>query len=65
MTTSILLHWLMLIAQYFIIVVYGYGPRLSWVVFVAMLITLAVVYVWRLLGGVWRQPERLARVMLE
>ena len=65
MTVSISLHWLMLIAQYFIIVVYGYGPRLSWAVFVAMLILIALVYLWRLLGGVWREPERLARVMQE
>ncbi len=65
MTTSILLHWLMVVAQYFIIIVYDAGPRLSWVAFVIMLISLAACYLWRLLGGVWRQPERLARVMQE
>ena len=65
MVTSISLHWLMLIAQYFIIIVYDYGPRLSWVVFVLMIILLAVVYLGRLYGGVWREPERLARVMQE
>ena len=65
MITSISIHWLMLIAQYFTIVVYGYGPLVSWWVFVAMLLSLALVYLWRLLGGTWRQPERLARVMLE
>ena len=65
MTASILLHWLMVIAQYFIIVVYDAGPRLSWVAFVLMLISLALVFLWRLLSGVWRQPERLARVMQE
>ena len=65
MVTSISLHWLMLIAQYFIIIVYDYGPRLSWVVFVLMIILLAVLYLGRLYGGVWREPERLARVMQE
>jgi len=65
MTVSISLHWLMLLAQYFIIVVFDLGPRLSWSVFVLMLILIAATYLWRLLGGVWRQPERLARVMQE
>lgn len=65
MLTSISLHWLMLIAQYFIIIVYDYGPRLSWVVFVLMIIVIAVVYLGRLYSGVWREPERLARVMEE
>ena len=65
MVTSISLHWLMLLAQYFIIIVYDYGPRLSWVVFVLMIILLAAVYLGRLYGGVWREPERLARVMQE
>ncbi len=65
MTTSILLHWVMVVAQYYIIIVYDAGPRLSWVAFVIMILTLAVCYVWRLVGGVWRQPERLAKVMQE
>jgi MATE family multidrug resistance protein len=65
MITSITLHWLMLIAQYFIIVVYELSPRLSWVVFVLMIIMIAVVYLWRLLSGVWREQERLDRVMQE
>ena len=65
MTVSIVLHWLMVVAQYFIIIVYDAGPRLSWVAFVIMILMLASCYIWRLLGGVWRQPERLARVMQE
>ena len=65
MITSILVHWLMLIAQYFVIVVYEYGPRVSWWVFVAMLITLAFLYLGRLFGSTWREPARLARVMHE
>jgi hypothetical protein len=34
-------------------------------VFVAMLISLALLYLGRLLGGRWRRPERLERVMQE
>lgn len=65
MITSISVHWLMLLAQYFVIVVYDYGPRVSWWVFVSMLISLAMIYLGRLLRGTWRQPERLARAMRE
>ncbi|MEH6593287.1 MAG: MATE family efflux transporter [Halioglobus sp.] len=65
MITSVTVHLLMLIAQYFIIMVYDFGPIVSWWTFVAMLISLAAMYLWRLLGGVWRQPDRLARVLAE
>lgn len=65
MVTSISLHWLMLIAQYLIIVVYGLGPKISWLALVAMIIVIAAVYLGRLYGGVWREPERLAQVMRE
>ncbi|MCB1689070.1 MAG: MATE family efflux transporter [Halioglobus sp.] len=65
MITSITVHWLMLVAQYFVIVVFGYGPRVSWWVFVSMLITLASLYLVRLFGSTWREPARLARVMSE
>tara|TARA_R110000823_G_scaffold130015_17_gene258077 strand:+ start:9746 stop:11119 length:1374 start_codon:yes stop_codon:yes gene_type:complete len=65
MFTSVSVHCLMLLVQYLVIVVYGLGPMVSWWVFVAMLISLAVLYVRRLAGGVWRRPERLARVMGE
>ncbi|PIE36902.1 MAG: hypothetical protein CSA53_07585 [Gammaproteobacteria bacterium] len=65
MVASISLHVLMVIAQYFMIMVYQVSPITSWWCFVAMLISLAVTYLWRLLGGKWRGPERLARVMVE
>ena len=55
----------MLAAQYLVIIVFDCGPRLSWWVFVGMLLTLAALYLLRLLGGAWRSPERLARVMAE
>jgi MATE family multidrug resistance protein len=65
MVTSVSLHWLMLAAQYYVIVVRRLEPLVSWWVFVAMLLCLALAYLWRLLGGRWRQPERLAGVMRE
>ena len=65
MVVSISLHWLMLIAQYLMIIVYEVEPVVSWWGFVAMILVLTVIYSARLLGGVWRQPERLARVMEE
>jgi MATE family, multidrug efflux pump len=65
MITSISVHWLMLLVQYCVIVVYDFGPRVSWWVFVAMLIVLALLYLSRLFGGTWRAPDRLARVMNE
>jgi MATE family multidrug resistance protein len=65
MFTSTSVHWLMLIAQYFVIVKWRAGPLVSWWVFVVMLISLAFIYAARLFRGRWRQPERLARVMRE
>lgn len=65
MITSVSVHFLMLLAQYFVIVVYEYGPRVSWWVFVVTLISLAVIYLWRLFGSTWREPARLAQVMRE
>lgn len=65
MITSISIHLLMLLAQYFVIVVFEYGPRVSWWVFVVMLISLAFIYLGRLFGGTWREPARLAQVMRE
>ena len=65
MFTSTSLHWLMLIAQYFVIVRWRLDPLVSWWVFVVMLLAIAACYAMRLYGGRWRQPERLARVMQE
>ena len=65
MITSVSVHFLMLLAQYFVIVVYEYGPRVSWWVFVVTLISLALIYLGRLFGSTWREPDRLAQVMRE
>ncbi|WP_238946848.1 MATE family efflux transporter [Seongchinamella unica] len=65
MWTSTTLHWAMLLAQYFVIIVWELDPLVSWWVFVAMLLAIAACYWVRLYRGRWRQPERLARVMQE
>ena len=65
MIASVILHWAMLVAQYYIILVWEYGPRVSWLAFCALIFAIAVVYVWRLQSGIWRDPERLKLVMAE
>lgn len=65
MLTSIALHWVMVVAQYYAIVVLELDPLVSWWILVAMILSLALAYLWRLLGGRWREPERLAGVMRE
>ena len=65
MMTSVSLHWAMLIAQYFIIRVYEYGPRVSWMTFVLMILSIAGVYYYRLKYEKWRDPEVLKLVMEE
>lgn len=65
MITSVSLHWAMLVAQIIVIKVLELGPKASWVVFVAMIFTIAVVYLWRINGQQWRRPEVLARVLAE
>lgn len=65
MFASTSLHWIMLIAQYFVIVRWQLDPLVSWWVFVVMLLSIAFAYALRLFGGRWRRPERLARVMQE
>ena len=65
MVASVTLHWAMLVAQFFIIRVFGFSPKVSWLAFVMMILAIAVVYALRLKGGRWRDPEALERVMAE
>ncbi|MFT5691295.1 MAG: MATE family multidrug resistance protein [Oceanicoccus sp.] len=65
MVASVSLHWVMLIVQYAVIKVFEYGPKASWVIFVCMIISLAAVFVLRLTGQKWRDPETLRQVMAE
>ncbi len=65
MYTSVSLHWFMLVTQFFIIKVFDFGPRASWIGFVVMIMTISLVFVLRLAGNRWRDPERLRVVMAE
>jgi MATE family multidrug resistance protein len=65
MLTSISLHWLMVVAQYYVVVVLKLEPLVSWWILVGMILSVALAYMWRLLGGRWRHPDRLAAVMRE
>ena len=65
MFASVSLHWIMLVAQYFIIRVFEWGPKASWLAFVALILAIAVVFVMRLYSGKWRDPEALRQVMAE
>jgi MATE family multidrug resistance protein len=64
MSASVMLHWLMLGLQYYFIVVAGYGPKLSWWIFVGMILLIVMVFLWRLQSHAWRTTERLEQVML-
>jgi MATE family multidrug resistance protein len=65
MWASVLIHWFMLLVQYFVIKVWDLGSRISWMVFVFMILATAVMYMIRLSGNKWRTEEALARVMAE
>ncbi|MCP5093060.1 MAG: MATE family efflux transporter, partial [Gammaproteobacteria bacterium] len=55
----------MLVAQFFIIRVFQFSPKVSWVVLVALVFAIALVYALRLKSGRWRDPAVLDRVMAE
>lgn len=65
MYASVSMHWIMLVAQYFIIKVFDFGPKASWVAFVCMILAISFVFTARLRGGRWRDPEKLKKVMSE
>ena len=65
MWASVLIHWLMLLVQYFVIKVWELGPKVSWVVFVSMILVTAIMYMLRLASSRWRTPEAFARIMSE
>ena len=65
MYVSVALHWLMLVAEFFIIRVYELGPRVAWIAFCVMIFAIAVVFLWRLYGNRWRAAEALEMVMAE
>ncbi|MBT8101162.1 MAG: MATE family efflux transporter [Gammaproteobacteria bacterium] len=65
MVASVSLHWAMLVAQFFVIRVFEFSPRVSWLGFCALVIAIALVYSLRLIGGRWRDADTLEKVMAE
>ncbi len=65
MVASVSLHWAMLVAQFFIIRVFEFSPRVSWMAFVVLVLAIALVYAIRLRSGRWRDPRVLEMVMAE
>lgn len=65
MAASVSLHWAMLVLQFFIIKVWDFGPRVSWLAFVLMILAICVVFLARLWSNKWRDPDRLLAVMAE
>ncbi len=65
MVASVSLHWAMLLAQFLIIRVFKFSPKVSWIAFVALVLAIALVYALRLRSKRWRDPKVLERVMAE
>lgn len=65
MYSSTALHWLMLVIQYVVIRVWEFGREASWVVFCAMILAIAIVFLLRLWSGKWRDEKALDAVMAE
>jgi MATE family multidrug resistance protein len=65
MWASTSLHWAMLVVQFFIIKVFAFGPRVSWIGFVIMILGIASVFIYRLSSNRWRDPDKLKAVMAE
>lgn len=61
--TSVAMHWLMLIAAAVASRILGYGALTVWWLLVAIILSMALVYLLRLRGQRWRDPEVLAQVV--
>ncbi|ROS01728.1 MATE family multidrug resistance protein [Sinobacterium caligoides] len=63
MVVSVSLHWLMLLAQVVVIRILEWGPQASWNLFVMMIVTTAVVYLWRLSQRRWQDKEVMSGML--
>lgn len=65
MTSSALLHWLMVVVVYLVIMEWQLGPKVAWLVFVGMILSLALCFTLRLVSSGWRERaetgQQLAR----
>ncbi len=55
MTASALLHWVMVVVVYLVIMEWQLGPKVAWLVFVGMILSLALCFTLRLASSGWRQ----------
>jgi MATE family multidrug resistance protein len=65
MFASTSLHWAMLVAQFLVIKVYNFGPKVSWLGFVLMVLAICIVFLGRLWSNKWRHLDKLKAVMSE
>lgn len=65
MFASTSLHWAMLVAQFLVIKVYNFGPKVSWLGFVLMVLAICIVFLGRLWSNKWRHPDKLKAAMSE
>ncbi|NND83501.1 MAG: MATE family efflux transporter [Gammaproteobacteria bacterium] len=65
MIASVILHWLMLVVQFFVIKVWLLTPLVSWLVLVLLILAIAAVYLWRLKSNKWRNPEVFAQLLAD
>ncbi|MGH1373438.1 MAG: MATE family efflux transporter [Cellvibrionaceae bacterium] len=55
MTASALVHWAMVVVAYLVIMEWQLGPKVAWLVFVGMILSLALCFTLRLVSPSWRQ----------
>jgi len=65
MWASVSLHWIMLVAEFYIIRVAELGPRVAWLTFCLLIFAIAVVFFMRLRSSRWREVDKLEMVMAE
>lgn len=56
MLCSVSLYWVMLMLQFLIIKVWVLDPRISFALFVLLIISIAMAFLWRLKSGRWYRP---------
>lgn len=55
MIASTIMHWLMVVIVFLVIMVWQLGPKVAWLVFVGMILSLALCFSLRLASSSWRE----------
>jgi len=63
--TTVTLHWTMLVIQIIVIKGLNFGPRASWLLFVVMIISIAVLFLMRWRSDHWRNAKTIERMLAE